>query len=244
MTKQSRLVSGSRPDPDFDLERELKKLFSDMSWNIRCILDDEGNQIPVPKNSTCVTAILEQAAMVKLENWATEKRIQVVPARHTREYPDATLQGGPLGDKLVAVDVKTTRRNLGNRNRVSGFTIGSYAGYFLNPERQMLGCRIPYGQFDEHWIVGFIYDWDDEADTRNMVSNIETVVAEKWRIASRSTGTGTTKHIRSVVEVDRLRSARGDFNIEEQFEEYWRNYGVEHGARVVETEEDTRDSNS
>jgi hypothetical protein len=134
-----------------------------------------------------------------------------------------TLVGGKLGDKKIAIDIKTTRRL--SRNRISGFTLGSFAGYFLYPERKMPGCKFPYGEFSEHWIIGFIYTWNPNSDSLHMVSDVEVIVQEKWRIASKSTGTGTTFAIGSIKEIDRLRKGEGDFKSKEEFEKYWREKG-------------------
>jgi hypothetical protein len=40
----------------------------------------------------------------------------------------------------------------------------------------------PYGAYTEHWIVGFIYTWNEEADTLHMVSEVELIVQPKWKI--------------------------------------------------------------
>jgi hypothetical protein len=212
---------------EIDLKKALANVFKGFKWAAIGILLEDGSMIPVPRNSTAITAIIEQQALVLLEDWAGKNGIRMTRARNTREYPDATLEDGPLVDRVAAVDVKTTRRI--NQNRVSGFTIGSYAGYFLQPDLQLPGCRIPYGDFSEHWIAGFIYDWDDESESLSMVSNIEVIIAEKWRIASRSTGTGTTKHIASVRDITRLRNETGEFGSKEAFEDFWRKYARKAG---------------
>jgi len=232
MSKQQKLTESKKnpnntnTDNRIDFEKEFHELFDDMKWNIQGMIDTDGNAIPVPKNSTCITAIIEQKGLEILKKWAKEKGITYIPAPNTRTYPDATLQDGPLDNKIIAVDFKTARRE--SSNRCSKLTIGSYAGYFVNPDRQLPGCRIPYGDFSEHWIIAFLYDWDDLKDTSEMVSIVEVVVAQKWEIASRSTGTGTTKHIGSICDINRLKSRRGDFNTKEDFGKYWRNYALAH----------------
>jgi len=112
-----------------------------------------------------------------------------------------------------------------SKNRISGFTVGSFAGYFLHPEKKMPGCKFPYGEFDEHWIIGFIYTWNPEADSLHMVSDAEVIVQPKWKIASKSTGTGTTFAIGSIKDIDKLRKAEAEFKNEEDFENYWRKRG-------------------
>ncbi len=88
-----------------------------------------------------------------------------------REYPEITRGG--FGDKKIAIDIKTARRI--GKNRISGFTLGSFAGYFLYPKKRMVGCKFPYGEFEEHWIIGFIYSWNPDADSLHMVSDVEVI---------------------------------------------------------------------
>lgn len=188
-------------------------------WNFVGILDTENKLHPIPKNIQ-IQALFEYVGKERIKVWAKKIGIEVTEATNTREYPDCTLQGEPLNNEIVAVDIKTGRRE-GDR---TGFTLGSYWGYFRQPKRKMAGCRLPYGQFTQHWIVGFIYDWDEEADTLHMVSNIELIVQEKWKIASKSTGTGTTTAIGSIKKIEDLKNGNGAFKSEAQFLTFWRGY--------------------
>jgi len=202
-----------------NFKKELEKIMSDITWNFVGILDTEKKLHPIPKNIQ-IQALFEYFAKERIIKWAKRQGIKIIEATNTREYPDLTLYGKPLGKEILAVDVKTGRRE-GNK---TGFTLGSYWGYFRKPNKKMGGCRLPYGEFTQHWIVGFIYDWNESADTLHMVSNIEVIVQKKWRIASKSTGTGTTTAIGSVKEIQRLKESKGDFKSEEEFLKYWRNY--------------------
>lgn len=202
-----------------NLKKELEKITSSIIWNFVGILDTKKKLHPIPKNIQ-VQALFEYLARKEIMRWAKRMKIGVVEATNTREYPDLTLLGKPLGEEIIAVDIKTGRRN-GNK---TGFTLGSYWGYFRQPNKKMPGCRLPYGKFTQHWVVGFIYDWDEKADTLHMVSNIEVIVQEKWRIASKSTGTGTTKAIGSIRQISQLKQGKGVFGSEREFLQYWRNY--------------------
>ncbi len=202
-----------------NFKKELEKIVSDISWNFIGILDTHKKLHPIPKNIQ-IQALFEYLGRKKVTEWAKRQGIKVIEPTNTREYPDLTLLEGPLGKKIIALDVKTGRRN-GER---TGFTLGSYWGYFRHPLKKMAGCRLPYGQFSRHWIIGFIYDWDENADTLHMVSNIEAIVQEKWKLASRSTGTGTTTAIGSIKDIKRLKAGKGDFKTEEEFLKYWRNH--------------------
>ncbi|PJA02325.1 hypothetical protein COX73_01375 [bacterium (Candidatus Gribaldobacteria) CG_4_10_14_0_2_um_filter_36_18] len=202
-----------------NFKKELEKIVSGISWNFIGILDTDKKLHPIPKNIQ-IQALFEYLGREKVAEWAKRRGIKMIESTNTREYPDLTLLSGPLGKEIIALDVKTGRRD-GNR---TGFTLGSYWGYFRRPDKKMAGCRLPYGQFSQHWIIGFIYDWDENVDTLHMVSNIEAIVQEKWKLASKSTGTGTTTAIGSIKDIKRLKGGRSEFKTEKEFLKYWRNY--------------------
>lgn len=208
-----------------DLQKEFKEHLRDITWNFVGILDTFNKIHPIPKNIQ-IQAIFEYLAKERILSLAKNWGCKITEVTNTREYPDLTLEGGRLGDKVVAVDIKTARRI--GENRISGFTLGSYGGYFRYPTLKKPGCRIPYGSYTEHWIAGFIYIWNENADTLHMVSNVELIVQQKWRIAAKSTGTGTTTAIGSIKDIDKLKEGKGNFSSEKEFLNYWRSYGRKH----------------
>ena len=207
-------------DSMINIKRELESVMQNIDWDFVGILDKSGNLYPIPTNIQ-VQALFEYIALQRLKILAKRLGCNIIKPTNTREYPDVTLTGGKLGSQVIAVDIKTARRVA--PNKISGFTLGSYAGYFRNPDKKMPGCIIPYNQFASHWIIGFIYDWNENTDSLHMVSNIELIVQEKWKIASRSTGTGTTSAIGSIKDIDRLKNGIGEFDSEEEFLDFWRN---------------------
>lgn len=206
-----------------DLKRDLERLFSDFKWKMKGMMDEHGTMYPLPPIPQLITGVFQEITKQKVKKFVKEAYECEIVQGGPREYPEITIFGGKIGNRKIAIDMKTTRRL--SKNRVSGFTIGSFAGYFLYPEKKMPGCKFAYGDFDEHWITGFIYTWDAEADTLHMVSDVEVIVQPKWKIASRSTGTGTTFAIGSVKQIDRLRRGEGAFKSKDEFEEFWRNRG-------------------
>lgn len=208
-----------------NLQKEFKTHLGDITWNFVGILDTFNKIHPIPKNIQ-IQAIFEYLAKERIVSLAKSWECRITEATNTREYPDLTLEGGRLGNKVVAVDIKTTRRI--GKNRISGFTLGSYGGYFRYPTVKKPGCRIPYGLYTEHWIMGFIYTWNENVDTLHMVSNIELIVQPKWKIASKSTGTGTTTAIGSIKDINKLKEGKSAFSSEQEFLNYWRSYGRKH----------------
>jgi hypothetical protein len=211
---------------DFDFEDVLYEHFSDFEWEYTSILKDNGDTIPIPKVSNCVTAIFEVDALETAEEMADELGATFIEPEHSRQYPDVTLRGGVFGDKLIALDIKTARLKSSGK-RISGMTLGSYGQYFSNPDKDTQWTRFPYGAFDEHWIVCFAYQWDDNLDSREMVYEVETIVGQKWELASRTSGSGTTTAIGSQTDMDTLQNREAVFDSEEEFEGYWQEYGDE-----------------
>jgi hypothetical protein len=206
-----------------NLKSDLEQLFSNFSWKIKGMIDEDGNIYPIPPIPQVITGIFQEITKHKVKKLLKEKYGCEIVQGGPREYPEITAIGGKLGNRKIAIDMKTTRRI--SKNRISGFTIGSFAGYFLHPDKKMPGCKFPYGEFDEHWIIGFIYTWNPDTDSLHMVSDVEVIVQPKWKIASKSTGTGTTFAIGSVKDIDRLRNGEGAFKSPEEFENYWRKQG-------------------
>lgn len=205
--------------------RLLTDHFDEFDWNYEGVLKADGDVIPIPATSTCITAIFETDSIEELRKLTDELDVEIIEPDHSRQYPDATLTGGELGSHRIALDIKTARRNHNNEDKLDGpMTLGSYAGYFQNPNEESPWTRFPYGTYDEHWILCFAHYWDEQKDSLNMISGVETIVGEKWSLASEKTGTGTTNHIASVRNISDLHRGNGAFDSEEEFEEYWRSY--------------------
>lgn len=212
-------------ETEINLKKDLEQLFFNFRWNIKGIIDEDGNIYPIPPIPQVITGIFQELTKHKVKKLLREKYECEIVQGGPREYPEITAIGGKFGNKKIAIDIKTARRIC--ENRISGFTVGSFTGYFLYPEKKMPGCKFPYGEFNEHWVIGFIYTWNPNADSLNMVSNVEVIVQPKWKIASKSTGTGTTFAIGSIKEIDKLKKGEGVFKSEEEFEVYWRARGRE-----------------
>ncbi len=203
-------------------KRDLEKLFSKFKWNICGLIDTEGIILPLPKDSKVVTMIFEELGWIRIQELAKKYKCKCIRGG-SRQYPDVTLEGGKLGNKIIALEFKSARKL--DKNKCSRMSLGSFAGYFLEPNKKSPWCVKPYGVYTEHWVVGFLYRWNPNADCLNMVSDVEVIVQEKWRIASRYTATGDTAHIGSVDDIERLRKGLGDFRSEKEFEEFWRKKG-------------------
>jgi hypothetical protein len=208
-----------------NLKSDLEQLFKGFRWTIKGFIDDEGRIYELPDIPQVITGVFQEVAKDRLIPFLLKNYHCQIIEGGAREYPEITAFGGRVGEQKIAIDIKTTRRV--SRNRVSGFSIGSYAGYFTHPEKKLAGCKFPYSEFKEHWLIGFVYTWDPKVESLNMVSNIEVIVNQKWKLASKATATGTTFAIASVRNLDDLRNARGTFKSSQEFENFWRAKGLE-----------------
>jgi len=211
-----------------ELQRQLRNCLQSMSWNIVGIQTSDNQLIPMPPESRIVTVILQALAAPRIFSWAQTIGIAVEDlVEETRGYPDFALSGGLLEGKLVALDVKSARYSSGDN--VSRMTLGTYDGYFLHPNERRLsrGSRC-YNDYDEHWVVAFIYKWNPKQPTSNMVEIVEKIVAHKWQLASKTSGSGDTANIGGLGSLSALRALASEFQNEEDFERYWRQYAVDH----------------
>ena len=207
-----------------EIKRELDELFTDFEWDIKGLIDKNNNIKPLPKDSKVFTLIFENKGKDIMKTFADAHNLSLEESS-TREYPDVTLIENIFNGKMLAIDFKSAQKK-DNGTSTTKMTLGSFMGYFRHPERKLSGCKYAYGKYSQHWIIGFIYKWDTSQDTLNIVSDVEVIINEKWKVASRTTGSGNTAHIGSVTDISKLKEGRGEFNSEVEFEQYWRQFAT------------------
>jgi hypothetical protein len=130
-------------------------------------------------------------------------------------YPDLELVTPDA--RLYAIDIKTCQ--LQTTTSSTGFTLGTYRGYFRGSRLNLRSGRL-YDDYEEHWILGFVYD------RRSPFDCFEVIVWPKYRLAGRRTGSRNTSNIGSVTDLEALRQGLGPFAAlgERAFVEFWRAY--------------------
>ena len=196
-----------------DIETEIRPLFTDFEWDVKGILHKDGSLSDIPATSNPVTAIIEELA--KQEIYASGYKFET--PEHTRQYPDVTFHDN--GERL-ALDIKTAQKSSGSLD--GGITLGTSQSYFRSPDEDSPWIKYPYNSYDEHWVLAFLYEWDEDAPSENMVTSIEVLLNEKWKMASRSHGSGTTSNIGSSQVISKLKGQSPSFSSEHEFEQYWR----------------------
>jgi hypothetical protein len=159
---------------------------------------------------------------------------------HQNHYPDVTIRDEDAN--LFALDIKTAYRE--SDNTISGMTLGTFTGYF----RDRAGTKnitYPYNSYKAPLVLGVIYSRVEASLSPQVytleqidslpvpLKDLEVFVQPKYRVASDRPGSGNTKNIGAVREVDALINGRGSFADlgEEVFDDYWKGYFTTDMAR-------------
>jgi hypothetical protein len=147
--------------------------------------------------------------------------------------------------KMVALDFKSAY--LKDNTTFSGFTLGTYNGYFKNKmgspccKAKVNGReqKFYYGQFSEHYLLCYLYRRRNEPDligtkidsfedleevtlnTNKQIKIEHIVLTPKWKAARKVPGSGNTANIGSISNIRDLIEGNAEFESKEQFEEFW-----------------------
>lgn len=198
----------------------------DLEWQ----LHRGGSFLPLPKEPAALANVLEVSLVDYLLQRFGEVEGAEVQRGTERGYPDLEVGGPAFGGGYHALDIKVARRARGGRRTQSRITLYTGNTYFRWPTLHWPGTFRPFQDYASHVDVIGVYDLDDEA--LNRVADLELVVAEPWRIASRRRSSTTREYIGAVQSIADLREGRGEFETEEDFYAYWRRFPFKIGGAV------------
>lgn len=216
-------------------------------WIIKGFIDIAKNIYTISVDTKVISKIMELLLFPELVRFAEKHRLKIVLSEQQNFYPDISFIDED--DHRFALDVKSTYR-IGN-NRVNGMTLGAFTGYFRNRDSNK-NITFPYNSYRGHFVLGVIYSKTNETIderqkyTLNELEQITSVIKdfqffaqEKYRIASDRPGSGNTKNIGSITEIDKLVNGLGPFASlgEDIFDDYWMYYMTEDMARAAELEQ-------
>lgn len=139
-----------------------------------------------------------------------------------RGYPDLEISGPAFGGGFHAVEVKAARRAANGRQTQSRITLYTGNTYFKWPDLHWPGTFRPFSDYATHLDVIMIYTLNPESNAR--VENLEIIVQEPWRIASRERSSTTREYIGAITDIAALRSGAGVFATPAEFYDYWRRF--------------------
>lgn len=235
-------------DVKYHFERQLRELVAtlqkhisteDGEWTIKGFIDIFHNVYTLSSDTKIISKILEIHLFPQILQFAQKNGYKIVLADHQNYYPDISFVKADDERVRFAVDFKTTYRNPIKSHLCNGFTLGSHGAYFEN-RTSTKNIQFPYSSYRGHFCIGIIYDRAegttiDETRTHplsqlnsiaSVVKNFQFFVAEKWKIASDTGGSGNTANIGSINNIEDIINGEGMFSRlgEVWFDEYWMNY--------------------
>ena len=214
-------------------------------WVVKGFIDIHHNVYTISIDTKVVSKLLELMLFPLIAGFAQRHGYSLHIAEHQNHYPDITLAS--KDGSRIALDLKSTYRM--SEYRASGFTLGSFTGYFRARDFAK-NISFPYSEYASHYVLGIVYSRrasaiDEQTMYRlNELRNIQSVASdfvfllqEKWKIASDKPGSGNTKNIGSVKNIDDLRDGSGTFASAgvDVFDHYWMNYLTRDMARAIDS---------
>ncbi len=213
-------------------------------WIVKGFIDIAKNIYTISVDTKVISKIMELLLLPELSRFAEKHRLKMVLAEQQNFYPDISFVDRE-GHRF-AVDLKSTYR-IGERF-VNGMTLGAFTGYFRS-RTSTKNITFPHSSYAAHFVLGVIYSKADaQIDERkryrideleqitSVVNNFQFFLQEKYRIALDRPGSGNTKNIGSVIEIEKLVNGTGPFASlgEQVFDDYWMFYLTQDMARAAE----------
>lgn len=223
-------------------------------FNVCGFISQSGIIYPLGTDTKVLSTVFELVIRPSVVKVADKYGYMVAEPVAQNHYPDFTLLPKSGEKKYIAIDIKTTYRRT-TKSKFS-FTLGGYTS-FIRETTPTKNIVHPYGDYDSHWVVGFVYTRVAEkkaAEARTFkhdeideivlpYKDVDFFIQEKWRIAGTSAGSGNTTNIGSISgHIEDFREGKGPFNSEAEYLTYWRGYGKTKSERIFSNIIEFRDS--
>lgn len=212
-------------------------------WIVKGFIDTNRNVYTITKDSKVVSKIIEIILIPRLELFAQRNGLILELPTVQNHYPDLTFKD--INGNLFAVDFKSSY--YGDNRKANGLTLGSYWGYFRNRDTKK-NTEYPYKDYKCHLVLGIlykqnitnsneknIYSIDELSVIKSVIEQFIFFVQPKWKIASDRPGSGNTRNIGGVVDINQLINGTGPFSElgEDVFDDYWMNFFNTTDARTA-----------
>lgn len=212
-------------------------------WIVKGFIDIDRNVYTITNDTKVVSKIIEIILIPRLDAFAKRNNLTMELPSAQNYYPDLTFKD-PEGN-LFAVDFKSSY--YGEDMKVNGLTLGSYWGYFRNRDTKR-NTDYPYKDYKCHLVLGMlykqsvtdcnekdIYSIDELNAIKSVIEHFIFFVQPKWKIASDRPGSGNTRNIGGIVDINNLVKGKGPFAKlgEDVFDNYWMNFFNTTDARTA-----------
>ncbi|MEF9923421.1 MAG: type II restriction endonuclease [Muribaculaceae bacterium] len=213
-------------------------------WIVKGFIDIAQNIYTISIDTKVISKIMELLIFPNLCKFAQDNGFKMMLSKEQNFYPDITFIDS--NNNKYAVDIKSTYRK--DDKHVNGMTLGAFTGYFRD-RKSSKNTTFPYDEYIGHFVLGIIYsrsnDISDEKaiyqleelqNINSVVNNFEFFVQEKYKIAIDRPGSGNTKNIGSITNIEDLINGRGYFTElgEKIFDDYWMFYLTKEMAKSAE----------
>jgi len=204
-------------------------------WAVKGFVDIYKNVYTISVDTKVISKILELMLFPTIASFANKHNLKMVLAKHQNYYPDISFVDESDGT-MYAMDIKSTYKIKGDK--VNGFTLGAFTGYFRNRD-SLKNITFPYSKYNKHYVLGIVYTKQDDVIDERKVYNLEDldeilsvvgdfqfILQEKYKLAHSRTGSGNTKNIGSITDINKLINGEGSFSKlgVEIFDDYWMYY--------------------
>lgn len=211
-------------------------------WIVKGFIDIDKNIYTITNDTKVVSKIIEILLIPKLDKFARDHGLELELPSKQNFYPDLTFK-----DKeghMFAVDFKSSYYD---GESVNGLTLGSYWGYFRERDT-VKSMDHTYNSYSSHTVLGMLYKQSvidtDEKDVYSVdeLSAIHSVIEKfiffvqpKWKIANDIPGSGNTRNIGEITNIQKLTNGKGPFAElgEDVFDDYWTGYFNKVDARTA-----------
>lgn len=210
-------------------------------WIVKGFIDVNKNVYTITNDTKVVSKIIEILLIPKLDSFAKNNGLELLLPSKQNFYPDLTFRDND--GNLFAVDFKSSYYN---GDTVNGLTLGSYWGYFRE-RNSVKNTDYPYNAYKAHIVLGMLYkksivDNEKSVYSINELSAIHSVIEHfvffvqpKWKIANDVPGSGNTRNIGGITNIQNLIDGNGPFAelSEDVFDDYWKGYFNKTDARTA-----------
>src|ERR1700733_10315008 len=181
-----------------------------------------GHLLPLPTEPATLANILEVSILNFLEARIGQVPGAAIQRGTQRGYPDLEISGPAFGGGHHAIDVKSAKRAKNLYQTQSRITLYTGNTYFRWPDLHWPGTFRPFNEYVFHLDLLLIYTFNESTNTH--VEDLEVIVQEPWRIASRERSSTTREYIGAVNGIADLRAGQGAFETPAAFYSYWRKF--------------------
>lgn len=214
-------------------------------WIVKGFIDIYRNIYTISIDTKVVSKVIEILLIPEFEKFAIKHNLKLILPPQQNFYPDLSFVCNATGNKF-AVDIKSTFKD--SKNKIKSMTLGAFTGYFRNRDSKK-NTTFPYQDYQSHLVLGVIYTQvaesaneknvyklDEIESIASVIKDFQFFVQPKYKIASASPGSGNTKNIGAINNLERLIKGQGVFSElgEDVYDDYWTFYLTNDMAKALE----------